>query len=466
MTWTLADVLLATGGRAAAGAARTTLIPAVATDSRRLDAGALFFALAGEHHDGHEFVADALRNGARYAVVHRTPAGVDGNRLIHVPDTLRALGDLAAWTRRHHSVPVVAVTGSSGKTTTKELIASICAAARFAPPRQRVLKTEGNFNNLIGLPLTLFRLQGDEAVAVLEMGMNRPGEIARLTEIARPDFALITNVGHAHLEGVGGTLEGVARAKGELFAGLADTAVIAVNTEDEWVRRLAAGFRGRQVRFGADGDVRAAHVAVLGVDGVAFDLRIDAAVRRVRLRLVGAHNVTNALAAAAIGHAMGFDIETIGRGLEQASVPAQRMQVVRLDNGVTLIDDAYNANPSSMDAALHALRDMPGRSLVVLGDMWELGTASAPAHRTVGARAAALGVCSLFLLGTQAAETAAGARAAGLPSEAIYIGTSHATVAAAVVAQWQPGDCVLVKGSHGMRMEEVVRLLADAGKLS
>jgi len=465
MTWTLAEVLLATGGRATAGAADATVIPVVTTDSRRLDVGALFFALRGEHHDGHDFVADALRNGARYAVVHRTPAGVDPERLIHVADTLRALGDLAAWTRRQHPVRVVAVTGSSGKTTTKELIASICTAARLAPP-QRVLKTEGNFNNLIGLPLTLVRLQGDETVAVLEMGMNRPGEIARLTEIARPDFAVITNVGHAHLEGVGGTLAGVARAKGELFAGLAETAVIAVNTEDEWVRRLAAGFRGRQVRFGADGDVRAKHVAVRGVDGVSFDLRIDAAARRVRLRLVGAHNVMNALAAAAIGHAMGYGIETIGRGLEQASVPAQRMQVVRLANGVTLIDDAYNANPSSVEAALYALRDMPGRAIVVLGDMWELGTESARAHRTVGERAAALGVCGLFLLGTQAEETAAGARMAGLPGEAIYIGASHAAVAAAVVAQWQPGDCVLVKGSHGMRMEEVVRLLVDAGKLS
>jgi UDP-N-acetylmuramoyl-tripeptide--D-alanyl-D-alanine ligase len=199
---------------------------------------------------------------------------------------------------------------------------------------------------------------------------------------------------------------------------------------------------------------------------VAFDLRIGVAARRVRLRLIGAHNVMNALAAAAAGHAMGFDIETIARGLEQAPIPTQRMQVVRLANGVTLIDDAYNANPSSVEAALRALRDMPGRPIAVLGDMWELGTESARAHRTTGERAAALGVRGLFLLGTQAAETAAGARAAGLPSEAMYIGTSHAAVAAAVVAQWQPGDCVLVKGSHGMRMEEVVRLLADAGTLS
>ena len=224
-------------------------------------------------NDAHEFVAEALRNGAVCALVERVVADVPPSRLVCVADTLKALGDLAAWTRSVHPLRVVAITGSNGKTTTKEMIASICTAAVGA---DGVRKSEGNFNNLIGLPLTLLQLRGDETVAVLEMGMNHPGEIARLTEIARPNYAVITNVGSAHLEGVGGTLAGVAAAKGELFAGLWPDAVIAVNREDDWVRRLAASYPSRAVTFGRDGDVRARNIAEQAGDGVAFDLHIGA----------------------------------------------------------------------------------------------------------------------------------------------------------------------------------------------
>jgi UDP-N-acetylmuramoyl-tripeptide--D-alanyl-D-alanine ligase len=463
MSWRLHDVLAATAGVMDAGAAATVTCAAVATDSRRMVPGALFVALRGVQHDGHEFVPAALRHGAVAVLVDHPVAGVDPHRQILVADTLRALGDLAAWTRRQSAVRVVAVTGSNGKTTTKELIATICAAADFPPPCPRVLKTEGNLNNLIGLPLTLLGLQGDEAVAVVEMGMNRPGEIARLTAIARPDYAVVTNVGPAHLEGVGGTLAGVAAAKGELFAGLAPDATIAVNCDDEWVRRIAAPFPGRQVTFGRAGDVRAGAVVDLGTDGVAFDLHVGGRCAKVRLRLIGAHNVMNALAAAAIGHAMGLPLDVIASGLQRATPPSQRMQIVRLANGVTLINDAYNANPSSVEAALQALRRLSGRPVVVLGDMRELGDESRRAHYLVGERAASLGVRRLFLLGAHAADVADGARAGGLAPDAMHIGASHAEVAAAVVAQWQPGDCVLVKGSHGMRMDEVVRLLEGTG---
>ena len=217
--------------------------------------------------------------------------------------------------------------------------------------------------------------------------------------------------------------------------------------------------------FGGGGDVRAAAVVDLGADGVAFDLHIGAQTAKVRLRLIGAHNVSNALAAAAVGHAMGLTLDVIVHGLQRALAPAQRLQIVHLANGVTLIDDAYNANPSSVEAALEALRRMSGRLVVVLGDMWELGDESRRAHRTVGERAASLGVHQLFLLGPQAASVAQGARASGMANDAIHVCASHAEVAAAVVARWRPGDCVLVKGSHGMRMDEVVRLLEGAGTL-
>ncbi len=461
MIWSIEQVLTATGG---VRESREELVfPTVGTDSRRVEPGALFFALHGEHHDGHGFVCEALSRGAAGAVVERPVPGADPRRLIRVPDTLRALGDLAAWTRRQCRVAVIAVTGSNGKTTTKDLIASICAAASFPPPWNGVLKTEGNFNNFVGLPLTVLQLTGREAVAVLEMGMNHHGEIARLTEIARPDFAVITNIGPAHLEGVGGTLAGVAAAKGELFAGLGGEAAIAVNMDDEWVRRLAGPFTGRKIGFGINAEVCARGVVDLGSDGVAFTLAVGAQTAKVRLRLVGVHNVMNALAAAAIGEAMGLSIATIAAGLERATGPAQRMQIVRLGNGVTIIDDAYNANPSSVEAALSALGRLPGRLVVVLGDMWELGAESRRAHRSVGGRAAALGVHRLIVIGAHAESVAAGAREGGMSAAAITVSASCAEAAEAVVAQWRPGDCILVKGSHGMRMAEIVRLLERAG---
>ena len=248
------------------------------------------------------------------------------------------------------------------------------------------------------------------------------------------------------------------------FANLSRDAVIAVNIDDPWVRRLAASFRGRQISFGVNAEVGARNVVDLGPDGVAFELVIGAHVAKIRLRLLGQHNVTNALAAAAMAHAMDLRLDAIAHGLEHAVGPAMRMQAIRLANGITLINDAYNANPSSVEAALVALRRVSGRPVVVLGEMWELGDESGRAHYQVGERAATLGVHALFLLGTQAAAVAAGARAGGMPAAAIHVCGSHAEVVDAVVASWQPGDAVLVKGSRGMKMEDVVRLLEGAGK--
>lgn len=459
MFWTAADVTKAIGGETSAPS--SCAFTSVTTDSRAVVADSLFFALQGPNHDGHAYVAQALKEGAAAAVVQADAPGVPAQRLIRVPDTLVALGDLAAWTRRQVPLRVVGITGSAGKSSTKELMAGVCSAAY--PRDGAVLKSEGNFNNLIGLPLTLLRMRGDEDVAVLEMGMNRRGEIARLAEIAKPDFALVTNVGLAHAEGVGGGIEGVAAAKGELFAGLGDDATIAVNLDDAWVCRIAERFSGRRVTFGRDGDVQAHNVRDLGFEGVAFDLQIAGSTLAVRLRLVGVHNVSNALAAAAVGHAIGFRLEVIASGLERTVGMSMRMEVVRLGNGVTVINDAYNANPSSVDAALEALRRCPGRSVVVLGEMRELGAESRRAHLRIGERAASLGIDQIVLLGPQTEAVAEGARNAGMPANRVVVCDSHAEVAAAVAAQWRAGDTVLVKGSHSMRMEEVVRFLESAG---
>ncbi|MBI3784212.1 MAG: UDP-N-acetylmuramoyl-tripeptide--D-alanyl-D-alanine ligase, partial [Deltaproteobacteria bacterium] len=280
MNWRAQDVQEGTSGRLSCD--RSTVLTCICTDSRRVEPGALFIALLGEHHDGHNFVAEALKRGATAALVAHPVAGVDPAKLILVDDTLRALGDLAAWTRRRAQLRVVAITGSAGKTTTKELTSAICEADPTV--HGHVLKTEGNYNNLVGLPLTLLRLQGDESVAVLEMGMNRPGEIARLTQIAHPDFAVVTNVGKAHLEGVGGSIEGVAAAKGELFSGVDEDAVIAVNTDDEWVCRIASPFRGRRILYGSRGEVQARSIRDFGTDGIAFDLWVNQQTVSVRLR--------------------------------------------------------------------------------------------------------------------------------------------------------------------------------------
>lgn len=459
MYWTAADVLEAVGG--ASECPLTTRFESVTTDSRSVSPDCLFIALHGNHYDGHAFVAEALAKGARAAVVQERVENVPPHRLIHVADTLRSLGNLAAWTRRQSVTRVVGITGSSGKSTTKELVASICTTAY--PEAGSVLKTEGNLNNLIGLPLTLLRASGSERVAVLEMGMNRRGEIARLTEIARPDYGLITNIGLAHAEGVGGGIAGVAAAKGELIRSLTDDATVLVNVDDPWVREVADGFPGRRVTFGTTGEVRAHRIRDLGFDGMAFDLEIAGSTTEVRLRLVGVHNVSNALAAAALGHAMGFRLEVIGAGLERTVGMSMRMEVVRLTNGVTVINDAYNANPSSVEAALEALRRCPGRSVAVLGEMRELGAESRRAHHRIGECAASLGIDRVILLGPLTEQVAAGARAGGMQASRVTLCDSHAEAAAQVVAQWRVGDTVLVKGSHSMRMDEVVRLLESAG---
>ncbi len=434
----------------------SAFVPRVATDSRDLAPGALFFALRGARFDGHDFVAQALERGACGAVVSREVAARRG-ALLRVADTERALGDLAAATRQRAAVKVFAIAGSNGKTTTKEMLATICAQ-RWPGS---VLKTPGNRNNLIGLPLTLLDWNG-ECVAVLEMGMNRPGEIARLTEIARPDWAAVTLVSEEHLEGLE-SLEGVAAAEGELFAGLPRHAVAVVNGDDAHVRGQAERFAGQKVFFGSGTAIRAEHIAELGFDGLAFDLRIEGRRRRVRLRLLGRHNVANALCAAALAHAAGIDLDCIVAGLQAVRPGAMRMEVRRLRNGVTLINDAYNANPGSMLAALQTLASLPGRSLAVLGEMRELGVGRLDAHRRLGERAALLGVDLLVAVGEVAVVVASGAHAAGMRPDSIVTCQTHEEAARAVRERWRTGDVVLVKGSRGAHLEKVAELLEEAG---
>ncbi len=455
MSWTLAEVAAAVGARIAEGDPQL-VAASVSTDSRTLEPGALFFALRGPSFDGHAYVAEALRRGACGAVV---AAEVDaaGAALLRVADVERALGDLAAHTRRRSAMRVLALTGSNGKTTTKEMLAAI-AEQRW--PR-RVLKTRGNLNNLVGLPLTLLGWRGEE-VAVLEMGMNRPGEIARLTEIAAPDCGAVLNVAAAHLEGLG-DIAGVAAAKGELFAAMPADAVAVVNADDPWVRRAAEGFAGRKLLFGSGAEVRAEQIVDFGLDGVGLTLHCGGETARLRLRFTGRHNATNAVAAAAMAWAMGIDLGQIAAGLEAARPVAMRMEVHRLHNQVTLINDAYNANPGSMEAALQALASLPGRSLAVLGEMWELGVERVDAHRRLGERAASLGIDFLVVVGEVAEVVASGAHASGMRAGSVVVCQSHAEAVAAVRQHWQAGDVVLIKGSRAAHLEKVAAQLEEAG---
>jgi len=463
VTWTFDDVVRATGAEVVRRGTAASFT-GVATDSRALGRGALFVALRGERYDANHFAAEAAGAGAAGVVVERVPAELEGFRdltILTVPDGLRALQDLASDLRRRLDPCVLAITGSNGKTTTKEMLAAILVAAGGAAG---VLKTRVNLNNLIGVPLTLLRLTGAERHAVVEMGMNAPGEIRRLTEIADPDVGVITNVAPAHLEGVG-SIEGVARAKGELFAGMRPDATAIVNADDPHVVALGAAFAGRVVRFSAldGGDVRAEDVRTDAQGAPGFRLFVGDARADVQLRISGRHNVANALAAAAAAYAVGVGIEAIAAGLGAALPVGSRMRVCPLPSGITVIDDSYNANPASMAAALRSLREAPAaRRIAVLGDMLELGPDADALHRETGRLAGELGVDTLYLFGEHAPATAAGAREGGLAAAVVRELPTHAAIGEALRAMLRPGDWVLVKGSRGQRMEEVVRLLGAA----
>ena len=464
--WTLDSALEATRG-VLVGQHDRRRFSGINTDSRRLRAGELFLALKGDRFDGHDFISQVIEAGAAGVVAARDrwePRG--GSPLpapvIVVEDTLTALGDLAAFWRKLHPVPLVAITGSNGKTTTKEMVAAVLA--RHCP----ILKNQGNLNNLVGLPLTLLELRRAHEAAVVEMGMNHPGEIARLTQIAAPDVGLITNIHPAHLEGLG-SIEGIQAAKGELFSGLSGRATIVVNRDDPRVVQLATSFPGRQVGFSTVDP--AAHVTVAKIIGMdhestRFILRLGDETREIRIHVAGRHHLANAVAAAAVAWALKIAPVDIAEGLASFRPFDKRMEILALAGRVHLINDTYNANPGSMTAAIQTLRALKagGRALAVLGDMLELGERSPELHGEVGRVAAREGVDYLLAMGKQAHHLLGGAAEGGMPSERLIQGNDHGELAHKVRALMTPGAWVLVKGSRGMRMEKVVEALLQALK--
>lgn len=459
LDFSAADVARATGGKLLSGAGEQR-ISGVTIDSRQVKPGDMFVALKGERVDGHQFIPEAVARGAVAVLLEREIFPPGTVALLKVPDCREALLDLAAWHRRRFSLVTVGITGSTGKTTTKEMVAAVLAQS-FS-----VHKNRGNYNTEIGVPLTLFELEPDHEIAVLEMGMRGREQIRRLAQVAAPKIGVITNIGLTHLELLG-TVENIARAKWELVEELPPAGIAVLNGDDERLRQLSRSFKGRVFFYGlgVENDFRAVEMESRKDGSISFTACTPAGEGRIQLPLPGRHNVVNALAALAAGAALGMSLPEMARGLAAMEPAAMRLNIVKNKAGVTIINDAYNANPTSMESGLLTLMDLKGegRAVAVLGDMLELGPAASKAHWEVGEKAARLGLDLLVALGEWRETVLAGAREGGLPGEKTRA-FSDKDEAAAFLKDWlQAGDLVLVKASRGLQLEDIVAELLDQG---
>ncbi len=433
-------------------------IGTVTTDSRRIEPMGIFVALPGRRVDGAEFVGEVFEKGALAAIVSeagaaKVPRALARTRAVFVVrDPVEALGDLARAHRlRHRAVPLVAITGSSGKTTTKEMLYGLLSRSR------KVLCNPGNRNNLIGMPLALLQLSEEHDAAILEMGTNSPGEIARLAAIASPDVGLVTNIAPAHLEGLG-SMEGVAREKGDLFRALPRTGVAVVNAADLRVVREAARCQAEKVYYGVALNDFSGRILSLSDDGMRVAIRTPAGEFVSYVGVVGEHHLANAVAAAAVAFTLGMRPAEMAEGFAAFSSGPGRFRAVPLRGGGLLLDDSYNANPASTEAALRtqAALSRGRRTVVVFGDMLELGENAPASHSRIGHLMASLGVGKLFAFGTTASHAARGAREGGMDPAAIVEETDMDRLREAVRGRLLAGDVVLVKGSRGMQLDEVV----------
>jgi UDP-N-acetylmuramoyl-tripeptide--D-alanyl-D-alanine ligase len=457
---TLEEVARFSGGRLVKGDPLLA-VDRLHTDTRTLHAGDCFVALQGDRFDGHTFVQQVKNHGAVAALVSDqfNPADVpDDIGLVEVPDTLEGLQRFAGNYRQLLSVRTIGVTGSSGKTSTKELIASVLRT------RFKTKATEGNFNNHIGVPLTLIRLDEDDEYGVIEMGMNHPGEIAPLVKMAAPEIGVISSIGPAHIEFFADQA-GIAAEKAELIAALPPEGLAVLNAEDEWSRRVADRTHARVVWIGKSTDSTwwAENIEV-AADHLSFLLRHNGSSATVRLPVVNRVMVNNALLAAAVGRECGLTINEIARGLEAVHLPGARMQVLKA-HGAWIINDSYNANPDSMRAALIALREFPGasRRIAVLGSMGELGRHATDLHLAIGEFAAQQDIAFLVAVGPHAEAYAKGAMAAGLSHNQIVAALDAEEATVALKPNLREGDAVLVKGSHFMGLEKLVATVAEKG---
>jgi UDP-N-acetylmuramoyl-tripeptide--D-alanyl-D-alanine ligase len=430
----------------------TTCVERVCTDSRQARAGDLFIALTGERFDGHDFLLEVIRKGVAAAVVQRDriPAGIKDCAIISVEDTRRALGHLAAKYRADFKLPIVAVGGSNGKTTTKDLIASVLRQ------KMETVWSEASFNNDIGVPMTLLKLGKTHRAAVMEVGTNHPGELAPLVKMIQPLYGVITSIGREHLEFFK-TVAGVSEEEGWLAELLPMDGKLFINGDSDWTGQIVERTRAEVVRIGL-GKENTWRATTITPDDEGAVFQVETEIKgcegRYRVNLHGRHQVINALFAIAVGAELGLSREEIARGLTSCAPAKMRLQLSEL-NGVRILDDSYNANADSMEAALETLSELPckGRRVAVLGDMAEVGAGSAAAHAEAGRRAAELGVAQLFAVGNMAADIARGARGAGLTR--IFEFADVETAASAVKSFVKSGDILLLKASRATRIERI-----------
>jgi len=462
MPWRVAEIIEATGGRLFCGDLGR-MFTGVSIDSRRISADDLFIAIKGEVHDGHRFIGNVIEQGVNGCLIDQRKTDMlsklelsdTGVVCITVDNTTKALGDMAAFNRRRTPVSVIAITGSNGKTSTRRMTSDV-VSRRFC-----TLSTQGNLNNDIGLPLTLLNLH---QWAVVELGMNRPGEIERLAEICLPDVGLITNIGPAHLEGLG-SMEAVMAAKGELLGKIKAGGMAILNADDPRLLKLADITPINVLFFGMSKDaaIRAESVEEKG-EGLSFGLVLPDETISVHLKTPAMFMISNALAAAAAGYLLGLTAVEIKNGIEAFKPVQGRMNIHKTGKGIHIIDDTYNANPGSMQAAIITLTSLKGKNkgFLIAGDMLELGEYSAPMHREIGVIAARANIAGLYVTGKFAEDVAAGALAEDMNPDDIFKGTREEIIEA-VTDRLEAGDWVLVKGSRGMAMEKVVQgLLAWA----
>ncbi|HYY46111.1 MAG TPA: UDP-N-acetylmuramoyl-tripeptide--D-alanyl-D-alanine ligase [Candidatus Angelobacter sp.] len=451
----LREIIEATHGRLVTGPSQLTFTQ-LYTDSREVKPDGLFVALRGDQQDGHAFIPQAVERGAAGILCERPPEGLEGPAVIQVADTRRALLDMTAARLRRQAVPIVAITGSAGKTTTKDLIAHVLGR------RLRVHKSAGNLNTYTGIPMTIFEMDSRDRALVVEYAMSRAGEIRELTRAAPPTIGVVLNVGLAHV-GFLGSIEAVAAAKRELIEGLAPGGLAVLNADDPRVRAMSAAAR-RVTFYGVAGDaaVRAEKVRLHGLEGSTFTLHTPRGKAEVFLRLPGQHSVSNALATASVALEFEFDAAAIASALHGFIPPSRRMNILTGRNGATVIDDSYNASPGSMRAALDVLRLAPRGSLkvAVLGDMLELGDHAPRAHEEIGSLAGKTADV-LIAVGQFAPNMVQSARRAGLARDRAFVVESAEQAVTALTPLLNAQTRVLVKGSRGMRLERVVEQIRE-----
>ena len=451
------EIVSATHGRLM-NSGRISAVSGVSIDSRKINQGDMFIALQGESFDGHDFIYKAIENGAALAVTHKQLSGCSIPYIL-VEDTLKALQDIARYYRNKFQIPFVAITGSSGKTTTKDMIASVLSQ------KFKVLKTEGNFNNAIGLPLTLLKLKPSHEIAVLEMGMSSLGEIRLLSDIVRQDVGVISNVGTAHIEKLG-SRKNILKAKLEIFSYFYSASTAVINGDND----MLADFDSKEYKvfrygLGKSNDIYAYGIKEKGEDGIDFRVDMEGVSEVFTVILPGIHNVYNALSAIAVARLFGMEAGEIRKGLISFKPSKMRMDIINLSRGVKLINDVYNANPESMKAAIDVLQGLKsgGRSICILGDMLELGDFSAKEHYKIGTYAASSGVDVLIAAGSFSGDMKRGALASGMNCTNIYAFPTAEEVIASLEGIIKPGDSVLLKGSRRMKMECIVDYLRERG---